>query len=998
MGKLSLQNISVGKQIFLLPLIALVGLFVIIVMQYLSMEAQSSFDRDNKNRWELTKDILHLQQQMTRIRLSEKEFISTHSIEATRKHRDAMRSILKTLEKVNLAKEIPLFDKEIVSEWRSMLDRYQELQVDSADEIAKIGFSQNMGLRGSMRNAVHIIEGRIKGKNHSLMEDMLQMRRQEKDYIIRREDKFYQRWEKSIPVFMKNVETSKLSPVDRIVIKLSMPIYVDSFRQIKELTIDHVSDGYAADKISTKILQSITSTFGDLSYRANAGIQANSTRVRSDFVFLLGLTLLIAALVATTSGFIGSALRNNLLLLAGAMTRLAKGDVYARISVSTFKNELGMMANALRVFRDSEQKKLWAEINLKNAQEHTENIIESLNESLFEIDTNGVIIRANKASAKLWETSVDKLLGQRLVDLFVSKTEEEQKYAEQLAQLAFTQNRLEEMKLISSDQAVSFMEKTKVPLLLIAEDGTIAQTNAAAAGMLGYVTEELRGQEIEILIPEAFRKNHHSHVSTGFSQKTARLMADGRGLTAQHKDGHEIEISIGLAHFTIGMQPHMLCVCIRKEDSLAPDTITESTLRGLFNGFGINSAVAQFATSRGQGMLREDEIITANGAVVPITVSGSLMASTSKSPPGAIVTIQDITKRKQNERKILQFKQVLDQSCDQVIMFWSETYEIFYLNDTARHQTGWSVEDYSKKTLLEFNPDFNPNEFSLRVEPLISGEKQQIIYERIESRTGNSVEVSVEYIFSNKETKAYFVAVVRDISERKIAETAKADFIATISHELRTPLTSIKGALGLIKSGAVGELNDKIGHLVSIALSNSDRLIGLVNDILDIEKASAGKMSFKFEPMDICELVHYAIEANHGYAKTYGVSFKYIGVDTEILVKGDKDKLMQVMSNLMSNAAKFSKKGQDIEISLKCESGKVRVQVKDTGSGIPEAAQATIFDKFTQADSSDKRQKGGTGLGLSIVKTMVEAHGSKIAFNSVEGKGTAFYFDLDLLE
>ncbi|MFK5997458.1 MAG: PAS domain-containing sensor histidine kinase, partial [Rhodobacterales bacterium] len=381
---------------------------------------------------------------------------------------------------------------------------------------------------------------------------------------------------------------------------------------------------------------------------------------------------------------------------------------------------------------------------------------------------------------------------------------------------------------------------------------------------------------IEILIPEAFRKNHHSHVSTGFSQKTARLMADGRGLTAQHKDGHEIEMSIGLAHFTIGMQPHMLCVCIRKEDSLATDTITEPTLRGLFNEFDINSAVTQFATTRGQGMLREDEIITANGAVVPVEFSGALMAKSSENPTGAIVT-------------------------------------------------------------------------------------------------------------------------VRDISERKIAETAKAEFLATVSHELRTPLTSIKGALGLIKSGAVGDLNDKLSHLVSVALSNSDRLIFMVNDILDIEKNSAGKMEFKLEPMDMCELVHKAIEANHGYAKTHGVAFKYNGPDKKILVKGDMGRLMQVMSNLMSNAAKFSKKGQDIEISLKCIKDKVRVQVKDSGSGIPEAAQATIFDKFTQADSSDQRQTSGTGLGLSIVKIMVEAHGGKIAFDSVEGKGTTFYFDLDLL-
>ncbi len=708
------------------------------------------------------------------------------------------------------------------------------------------------------------------------MEDMLQMRRHEKDFIIRRQEKFYQMWEQSILVFMKNVETSSLSSVDRIVIKLSMPIYVDSFRQIRELTRDHVLDGHAADKISEKILQSITSSFGDMSYRANASIHANSSRVRNDFVFLLGLTLLIAALVAVISGFIGSALRNNLLGLTSSMIKLAKGDVHTRISAPAFKNEIGMMANTLRVFRDTEKKKLWAEINLKKAQEHTESIIESLNESLFEIDMHGVIIRANQASEKLWRTTADKLVGQKLVDLFVPKTEEEQKTSEKLVQLLFTQTQLEAMKLTSSDQAVTFMENTKVPLLLIAEDGTVAQANSAAAITFGYVMADLKGAQLEILIPKMFRNDHHHYISKEFKQQNARLIADGRGLTAQHKDGYEIEMSIGLVPFTIGMQSHMLCVCIRKEDKLGPGTMAEPALQGLFNGFDIDPAVARFATGRGRGALCEDEIITANGSMISVDVSGGLFGNPLEGKSGAIVT-------------------------------------------------------------------------------------------------------------------------VRDVSERKIAETAKAEFVATISHELRTPLTSIKGALGVMNSGVVGELNDKLSHLVSIALSNSDRLIGLVNDILDVEKISVGKMDFKFKPMDVCELVHSSIEANHGYAKTYGVAFKYKGIDKKIMVNGDKDRLMQVMSNLMSNAAKFSGKGQDIEISLKCENRKVRVQVEDNGSGIPEAAQATIFDKFTQADSSDKRQKGGTGLGLSIVKTMVEAHGGKIAFNSVEGKGTAFYFDLDLL-
>jgi len=240
----------------------------------------------------------------------------------------------------------------------------------------------------------------------------------------------------------------------------------------------------------------------------------------------------------------------------------------------------------------------------------------------------------------------------------------------------------------------------------------------------------------------------------------------------------------------------------------------------------------------------------------------------------------------------------------------------------------------------------------------------------------------------------FFLGVVRDLTEQKEADRAKGEFVSTVSHELRTPLTSIKGSLGLIRSGAIGTLPEKLRSMLDIAYKNSDRLVLLINDILDMEKIKAGKMDYQMLPTEIVSLVDEAIEANEGYGEEHNVTFVKLTTEKEALVHGDKDRLMQVLSNLMSNAAKFSPDGEQVEMSIGRHDGMVRIAVKDNGPGIPEKFKKAIFQKFSQADSSDTRQKGGTGLGLSITKAIVEQHGGSIGFESEVGKGSNFFFDL----
>ena len=232
-----------------------------------------------------------------------------------------------------------------------------------------------------------------------------------------------------------------------------------------------------------------------------------------------------------------------------------------------------------------------------------------------------------------------------------------------------------------------------------------------------------------------------------------------------------------------------------------------------------------------------------------------------------------------------------------------------------------------------------------------------------------------------------------DIEKLKELERLKTDFVSTVSHELRTPLTSMRGALGLLLGGAVGEMPVKGRDLLRIALTNTDRLIRLINDILDIEKMDAGHVTLRRARVRVRQLLQTTIAGLEGFAREGEVKLVLLeGTDADVL--GDSDRLIQVFTNLGSNAVKFSPKGGGVEFSVRRDGEGLRVGVRDHGVGIPTEFASRIFGRFQQAGGADVRKSGGTGLGLSIAKAITEIHGGQIGFEAADGGGTEFWVAL----
>lgn len=252
-----------------------------------------------------------------------------------------------------------------------------------------------------------------------------------------------------------------------------------------------------------------------------------------------------------------------------------------------------------------------------------------------------------------------------------------------------------------------------------------------------------------------------------------------------------------------------------------------------------------------------------------------------------------------------------------------------------------------------------------------------------------------DYLIKGQIETRGLLRAMRYANERKRLEWMKDEFVSTVSHELRTPLTSIAASLGLLKATAAGILPESTVSLLAIAHTNSQRLVRLVNDILDIEKMWTGQVTFNFKRIAVRPLIDEIIDANREFAEASDVRIRLLE-DARPCddVRVNSNRLSQVVTNLLSNAIKFSPANAEVEVAIEKISTNVSISVRDHGPGISAEFKPRIFERFVQADATDSRLRGGIGLGLSIVKQIVDRLGGKVSFADAPGGGTVFRVDL----
>lgn len=312
------------------------------------------------------------------------------------------------------------------------------------------------------------------------------------------------------------------------------------------------------------------------------------------------------------------------------------------------------------------------------------------------------------------------------------------------------------------------------------------------------------------------------------------------------------------------------------------------------------------------------------------------------------------------------------------------------VNTAALRSWGYAPDYLLGKPFLDIVLKEDREKSKSSIEEITKAQNDGTFENRINCRNGAVVDILWSAHWSSSEQSLFCVA--HDITYRKQMERLKQEFVAMVSHDLRTPLTSIKGTLQLLSNGTYGALSGTAQTRVEAACQDSDRLIRLINDILDIERMESGSLQLQKEVALASRLIERSVDAVRSIAEQRRLKIVTSGPEAELVV--DEDRIIQVLVNLLANAAKFAPEGSDIIVATDSDDTWVKVSVTDSGRGVPPELQQAIFERFKQVKESDGRDLGGTGLGLAICKAIIEAHGGKIGVDSQDGHGSSFWIQL----
>ncbi len=359
---------------------------------------------------------------------------------------------------------------------------------------------------------------------------------------------------------------------------------------------------------------------------------------------------------------------------------------------------------------------------------------------------------------------------------------------------------------------------------------------------------------------------------------------------------------------------------------------------------------------------------------------------------------RNLAEQKKSEKE-QQLRLVTDATKDYAILMLNPNGVIETWNLGAQRIFGYKTENIVGKNFSSFYSEEDLTNHPTEPKLEIARTKGRYEEENWQFRKDGSrflANVIITAIRDEQQHLIGFGEILRDLTEQNKITQMKNEFVSVVSHELRTPLTSIRGSLALMTNGAAGEFSDTAKKLLDIANSNCERLLLLINDILDIEKLEAGKMNFEFTICSLNELAEEAVKINKIYAEKHNVQIRLNKAESDIHVSVDCARLTQVFTNLISNAAKFSRPNEIIDITIQPLGDQVRIAFANKGPGIPLQFQNQIFNNFSQGDSTSSRAQGGTGLGLSISKAIIEKLHGKIHFTSIPDKETVFYIDLPI--